>query len=296
MAGRGELKVMPLCGGVSVSYREYGHPQGDPLLFVHGWPGCSAQAQSLHGPAGERNLRVISVDRPGMGRTSRMGESGFLHLPPLLDELMERLGCRDWYVMGVSGGGPYALAAAWALPYRVRAALVCCGAPPLENAEARRRFSPAYRALLGINDVAPSVLRWMLVPVVWAARIRPPWPVMKLLCSVLGKRDRMALGERGRFDLFYPSFAGAMKAGAGAVYRDGQPYTQPWPFAVDEIRVPVRVWHGSQDTNFHHSLAQKLAARIPGAVFHLREEGHYSLPAFRAEEMLDDLMACRAPA
>jgi pimeloyl-ACP methyl ester carboxylesterase len=151
-----------------------------------------------------------------------------------------------------------------------------------------------YRALLAVQERSPGLLKAMLAPVVLAARIRPPWPVLKLMFRVLGPRDCAALSQREKFELLYPAYRDAMKSGWRAVYEDGRCYSQPWPFDPGEIRVPVRLWHGAFDKNFHHSLAEKLAARIPGAVFHLREEGHYSLPIFHTEEIIADLLENKA--
>jgi pimeloyl-ACP methyl ester carboxylesterase len=291
--GKGGELILPLAGGGSLSFREYGDPEGRPLIFFHGWPGSSAQGLFLHRICQEKHLRVLSIDRPGLGGSSRIPERNFLHVPPLVEELAGTLGLDRYDVFGMSGGGPYALACAWALPHRVKAAVVCCGAPPLDTPEARRRFSPIYRALAAVHDRYPRVFQSMLVPLSLAGRIRPPWPLMRLISVAMKPQDRKFLSERARFDLYYPSLQNAMRSGAKAIYDDGRCYSGPWPFDVSEIRVPVRVWHGTQDTNFHYSLAEKLAARIPGAVFHLREEGHYSLPAFRTEEIIEDLLACR---
>jgi pimeloyl-ACP methyl ester carboxylesterase len=286
--------VLPLPGGGALGFREYGAPHGRPLLFFHGWPGSSAQAIFLDRFARSHGRRVISVDRPGLGRSTRIPDRNFLHFPPLVDELIERLELGACDVMGMSGGGPYALACAWALPHRVQSAAVCCGAPPLDTPQARRRFWILYRTMLAVHDRFPAVLQSILVPVSLAGRIRPPWPLMRLAALTMGPRDREFLSDRARFDEFYPSFREAMRSGPRALYDDGRCYTEPWPFDVSQIRVPVRIWHGTQDPNFHWSLAEELASRIPGAVFHLREEGHYSLPAFRMDEILTDLQSCKA--
>ena len=287
-------KVLRLADGGTLGFREYGDPHGAPLIFLHGWPSSSAQGIFLHHIGEARGLRVLSLDRPGLGNSTRIPSRNFLHVPPLVEELAEALELGACYVMGVSGGGPYALACAWALPHRVRKAVVCCGAPPLDSAEARQRFWLVYRALLAVQDRWPGALRALLAPALLAARVRPPWALVRLLLMATGRRDREALGERARFDLVYPAFRDAMRAGSGAVHEDGCCYAQPWPFDPAEIQVPVRVWHGTLDTNFHHSLAERLAARIPGAVFYLREEGHYSLPVFRAEEIIADLLEDKA--
>lgn len=62
---------------------------------------------------------------------------------------------------------------------------------------------------------------------------------------------------------------------------------------VQEIRVPVHVWHGREDANFHPALSRDLSNRIPGARFTLVDnEGHFSLPIRRVRDVLDALGDC----
>ncbi len=289
--GPGRESVLELTGGHTLGWREYGEPDGEPVIFFHGWPASSPQGIFLHPIGRQRGLRILSVDRPGIGRSSRISHRNFLHVPPLVDELADSLGLGKCRVIGVSGGGPYALACAWAIPHRVRTAVVCCGAPPLDSVEARGRLHATYRALLAIQERWPVVLRALLAAAITVARVRPPWPVMKLASLALGPRDRAVIGDRARFEEFYPSFQHAMRSGTRAVHEDGACYSRYWPFDPAEIGVPVRIWHGSQDINFHWQLAENLAARIPGAAFFKREEGHYSLPIFCVEEIVGDMLA-----
>lgn len=291
ISSAGTLQTLRLPHGGTLGWREYGDPQGEPVVFLHGWPSSSAQGIFLEETGRQRGMRVLAVDRPGLGGSSRIPDRGFLHLPPLVDELADSLGIGKFRVLGVSGGGPYALACAWALPHRILQTTICCGAPPLDSAEARRRFWLPYRAMLAVQDRWPLALQALLAPATLAARVRPPWPVMRLLLLATTPRDREALARRDRFDLFYPSFRDAMRSGWRGIYEDGRSYAQPWPFDPAEIQVPVSLWHGTMDKNFHHSLAERLASRIPGATFHLREEGHYSLPFFCMEELVAGMFA-----
>ena len=274
-----------------IAWREYGDPHGSPVLFLHGWPGSSSQGICLDQPARERHLRIIALDRPGFGHSSRIPDRSFLDLPPLAAAVMDALGVDRFFVFGVSGGGPYSLATAATLGHRIRAVLDCCGAPPLDDSTDRRALLPAYRFMLAINDAAPWLLRAIITVVVTLGKVQLPWPIMKLILKTVPPRDREALSNRARFDEFFPSFHGAMLSGSQSVFDDGQLYARPWPFDPATIQVPVRIWHGRFDNNFHWSLAQKLAHRIPGASFHLVDEGHYSLPAFQGAAMLDDLIA-----
>lgn len=42
-----------------------------------------------------------------------------------------------------------------------------------------------------------------------------------------------------------------------------------WPFALDEIAVPVDIWYGEQDTGHSPDNGALLAARVPGARRHV---------------------------
>ena len=48
-----------------------------------------------------------------------------------LHELTKKLGIEKFRMLGISGGAPYALAAAWAMPDQVEAIAVVSGAPPI---------------------------------------------------------------------------------------------------------------------------------------------------------------------
>ena len=73
---------------------------------------------------------------------------------------------------------------------------------------------------------------------------------------------------------------------------DAEIYATPWGFSLEEVRVPVSLWHGTKDRTFAHHLAQEVAARLPNCEFHLIEgAGHYSLPIRSIREILQDLMA-----
>jgi pimeloyl-ACP methyl ester carboxylesterase len=287
------LHSIDLAGG-AFAWREFGDPGGTPLLFWHGWPGSSAQGIFLHDLGVRHHLRILAPDRPGVGASaSRRGRS-FVDVARLAEAFLDEQGIGPCEVVGLSGGGPYALATAWALPTRVTQTVVICGAPPTDSPSERRHFNPGYRAMLAIERLLPGALRAALIPGAWIGQVRVPWPALRLALRFLGPRDRLALDDCERFEFFYPAFHNAMRSGGQGLYEDGQCYGRPWSFPVEEILSPVRVWHGSQDTNFSHILARDLAARLPNAACFLRDEGHYSLPVFCGEEIVTDLIASRA--
>jgi pimeloyl-ACP methyl ester carboxylesterase len=62
--------------------------------------------------------------------------------------------------------------------------------------------------------------------------------------------------------------------------------TRPWGFRLEEIAVPVHLWHGQDDRNAPADLARGVAAAIPGchAVF---VQGGHTAPFAHLDEILD---------
>ena len=72
---------------------------------------------------------------------------------------------------------------------------------------------------------------------------------------------------------------------------DAQIYAQPWGFPIEEVRVPVRLWHGNQDRAFSARLAEDIANRLPNCEARFVDgAGHYSLPIRYMRQILQDLI------
>jgi len=284
------LKTM-MIGEQTVTWREYGKVEGEPVFFFHGWPGESQQGSLIHGAAEQRGVRILAVNRPGIGGSSRQPGRGLLDWPPLLAAMADALGLGRFRILGLSGGGPYALASMWALGGRVIAGATVCGALPAAPGPDRRYLSPVYQMMLALHDRAPWLLQAALVPLVRVARVPPPRPLLWLGLRTVGPSDRAALWPRDRFPQYFPGFQNAMRSGMRGLWEDGNPYSRPWPFDPAEIRCPLTLWHGKQDRNFAVAGAAALAARIPGAHFRETDDGHYSILANQAAPVLEALMA-----
>ena len=73
---------------------------------------------------------------------------------------------------------------------------------------------------------------------------------------------------------------------------DAQIYAQPWGFVVEDVRVPVRLWHGIEDRAFAVRLAEEIANRFPNCKARfIPNEGHYSLAIRHMREILEDLIS-----
>ncbi len=274
--------------GRALGYGDYGDPSGQPVFFFHGWPSSRYQGKLMHDYAAGRGLRLIAPDRPGIGLSDPLPGRGFSAWPKDIEAFADSLGLGRFRVCGVSGGGPYTLATAAALPDRVIAAAVMCGAPPFGSPEDQADMHWAYRTLAGLKRLrraaTPAVIgasRWMIArgidraPMSWMMRSIPP-------------SDRSAIADYGCWESVTRSYLEAANSGTDAVLTDGELYLAPWDFSPEDIRIPVAFWHGLADKNLPCEVAKRLAARVPGAVGHwIEDEGHYSLPLRFRGQVLD---------
>jgi pimeloyl-ACP methyl ester carboxylesterase len=284
------LQKISLADGGAVAVSEYGVQDGAPIFFCHGWPSSRTMAELTDSAARELHLRIISPDRPGIRDSSFHPERKLLDWPTVVRQIADQLEIEQFRILGISGGAPYAFAAAWALPARVRAIAVVSGAPPLSDLVARDGLLPLYRWLLFFYPRHREVLRFgfhaarpflsMKVPI----RFRP------LLLKLLQPCDASVMRDIAAFEACFESQRQAWRASADGLMIDAEIYAQPWGFPLEEIQVPVRLWHGKKDRSFHWQLAHSLGARLPRCTEHLVEgEGHYSLPIRHMTEILADL-------
>src|SRR5512138_1016983 len=113
--------TITLHDGRALGYVDYGDPSGRALLYFHGHPGSRREAAFLARQADEAGVRLVGVDRPGMGLSTYKPRRRLLDWPGDVTELADALRIDDFAVVGFSGGGPYAAACAFAIPERVTA-------------------------------------------------------------------------------------------------------------------------------------------------------------------------------
>jgi pimeloyl-ACP methyl ester carboxylesterase len=285
-------RIIPLSGDRTIALAEYGDPAGTPVFFCHGWPASRLQAGLLDEHARELGARILSPDRPGVGYSPMHPGRTLRDWPAVLGEMADALEIEKFRVLGVSGGGPYALAAAWGLPERVPAVAVVCGAPPLAESADPSLLNPAYQWLLRTHRQSPGTLRWLFRAARPFARVRPPNWILPWILRRMPAAEAETLADRHILETCFTNYCESWRGGADGLHGDATIYADPWGFALEDIQVPVRLWHGKQDRNFAWKLSEEIAQRLPHCTPRfLDDEAHYSLAIRRRREILEDLLA-----
>ena len=193
-------------------------------------------------------------------------------------------------MLAISGGAPYAYATAWAMPERVEAIAVVSGAPPITELNDHDGLLGLYRWMLALYRTRRNCLRnCFRLARPFAARadsaaIAPDVP------EIAAAVRRIVLRDSRAFEACFESQRHAWRASAEGVMADAEIYARPWGFPLEEVRVPVRLWHGKTDRSFLFALAEEVARRLPNCQARFVEAaGHYSLPIRHMHEILADL-------
>jgi pimeloyl-ACP methyl ester carboxylesterase len=234
------------------------------------------------------NVRIIAVDRPGMGLSTFQKGRRILDFPEDVSNLADSLNVESFAIMGMSGGGPYLLACAHRLPQRVAVAGIISGSGPDKPGTVEDDIVFSTRLTEWLSRTAPWLMRVLFVLITVRLRRRRELFFWKSLPGP----DKAALDIFSIANTWIDSILEAFHFGTKGPVKDLGLLKQPWGFDPGEIRVPVLFWHGQLDRNVSPVAARLLAERIPNckAYFYPRE-GHLSLWVNHMEKILDTMVS-----
>lgn len=266
--------------GRVTGYYEFGDPAGTPVVALHGTPACGAGFAWADQRARARGIRLLAPDRPGVGDSDRWEPgrgASIADYPATLSAFADALGLETFPLIGYSGGGPYALAAAHALPDRVAAAAIVAGAGQVGVWATIDDFESTDRRLTKLSLRAPALAQVVLSVSARAAR-RAARTSLRFVQIEMSPPDRAVMAEFPTPRAALAVFTESCRHGARGVVDDYAALGRPWGFAVEHISVPVLCWHAPTDevVPLHHS--EELVRRIPGArLSHWDGEGHLAI-------------------
>ncbi len=255
-------ETIRLPDGRTLAFARYGASEGTPVLFLQGTP----SSRLMHPPeeiSRELAANLILIDRPGFGGSDPAPGRTLLDWTRDVPAVLDHLGIGRFLTVGVSGGGPYALAIARTWPDRVRAAGICGGSGPLELPGALRGAAPARRAGYLLARHLPGLFRQVVRRVPdprrsasgftrWYTRHNPA-------------ADQEIIANPDFYRMYLENFTEAWRQGPRAFADEVILAARPWGFRLEDIAVPVRFWHGELDNSTPLGMARGMTARIPGA-------------------------------
>ncbi len=253
--------------GRTLTFRDWGDRSGRPLFYLHGSPG----SRLLHGPDvdyAELGIRLITYDRPGYGGSERRSGRTVADAVPDMLDIADHLSLESFGILGISGGGPHALAAAALSASRVSRCATAMGIGPADADD--------LDFFAGMD--ATEVNEWQV--------FTGPDPDRK---HILDGTLEWIGGIRGNPDLpdelkasLVAAFTEAFRSGADGILDDYVALSRPWGFDLADVTCPTTVMVAEEDTSVPPAHGRWLAERLPPPGLLLVSGGHI---ASRPEQM-----------
>ena len=270
---------------------EVGNAAGTAVIHCHGGGSSRLEALFFEDAACELGVRLIGIDRPGIGRSDPRPNARLVDWADDVRELADQLQLERFAVLGMSSGAPFALACALRLPDRVTGCGLISALPPPDVVE---RHGPVWmRAAWGFAERFPKAAHVSVRLALGDVPRSPNAVEVQIRATMM----MMSGAERRAFSM--PEVRARLTRAIVEHYRQGGRggrddlalVTRPWGFQPDRLSVPMlRLWHGEQDRIVPCNLARAFAGSLPGCEARYFEgDGHFSLLFDRVGEILGSM-------
>ena len=147
-----------------MGFAEYGDPEGNPVFFFHGTPGSRLQAADFNDAALAKHCRFFGIDRSGMGLSSLNKQHTLLSWADDIRELADHLNINQFSIIAHSGGAPFAMACAYAIPQRITRVAIVSGLAPTTMLEANEGLNRGMRIINVLMRNIPG-MSWLFMQV-----------------------------------------------------------------------------------------------------------------------------------
>jgi pimeloyl-ACP methyl ester carboxylesterase len=278
-----------LVDGRTLACLELGDPAGPLVLYFHGYPGSRLEARVAAAAAARLGVRLLAIDRPGFGQSTFQVGRTIAGWASDVAALADRLELGRFSIIGVSGGGPYALACAALLPDRLARVALLCPLGPLDVADGKAGMLVQDRALLTLAAHAAPLARCVVRMLAhWMRRDADRY--LKFMMAGMASPDRDLFADPGYRSIVLASTAEALCQGGEGPAWELPLIARPWGFRLQDVRMPVSLWQGLADQILPAHMARRLAAALPAC--HPRYfpgEGHLSLVVHKIGEVLAEM-------
>jgi pimeloyl-ACP methyl ester carboxylesterase len=283
------MESIVLKDGRALAYAEYGDPGGKPLFLFHGIPGSRIFRPPFDDLTARKQVRLITVDRPGYGGSDFLPGRRIRDWPSDLNALADALALDRFAVCGHSGGGPYVLACARFIPERLTAAGLISSLGPPDAPGALEGIIPQNRLGFAVGGKLPWPIFRMAMGYIFRKGRDHPEAFVHPDEKNPANPDNAMLALPGGWQVCLESTREAFRIGMLGHAWEGYLHVRPWGFSMADIVLPVDLWHGILDIDAPVGMGRAIARSLPHCRARFLEgEGHLLIFKYW-EEILDKL-------
>jgi pimeloyl-ACP methyl ester carboxylesterase len=222
-----------------------------PLFYLHGTPG-GRLLRSVGGEYERHGIRAITYDRPGYGQSTRQPGRRVSDAAGDVQVIVDHLGIDGFAVVGVSAGGPHALAVAAGLPDRVTRCATIKGVGP--------RHAPDLNFFDGMSPEEHT--QWNTVVSGEEYNDRQFYRDTLRFVDVLKTITDLPADVR---DMLAEAISDALAPGPGGLFDDYAALSRPWDIDLGAVSCPVSIMVAEDDTSVPPAHGVWLAKHLPAA-------------------------------
>lgn len=249
------LGEIVLADGRTLAYAESGPVDGRPVLFVAG-AGTGRSMTFGDAELERRGIRLITVDRPGLGASTHDPAKTFASVAADLAELLRRLGVERPRVVANSQGAPFGLALA--LAGDAADLVLVSPADEVAHPGVRAQLPDHLRQLVDAAAEDPDDVRRHL-------ETFTPGAMFDLVMSNVPDSDRPVYGDPRFASRYRVALEEGFAQGAAGYALDTLRAMRAWGLPLERIEVPVAIRFGEDDEAHSPDRGEILASRMPGA-------------------------------
>lgn len=228
-------------------------------------PGCRLQGLFLHAQALRHGFRILTPDRPGIGKSGYQKHRTLLDYPDDIRQLADALSIDRFSHIGWSSGGSRTLACGYALGPRMDLGICLSGYTHFAEYDGAHPMFAATRwpgPLLARRSKA--LFRLAVRFVTWLSR-RHPGLYLREAEQLVNEEDQRLLRQLLANGLFRQDQLTCLASGGRAIAMDLLTELEDWQFSLNDVRIPVWVYQGEQDPFVPEEYARHLAHKLPDA-------------------------------
>jgi pimeloyl-ACP methyl ester carboxylesterase len=272
--------------------RDVGDPDGAVVIYFHGTPGSRLDLSFDEHAAAEHGVRLVTFDRPGYGG-STAAPFGLASIAADAHAIADGLGVARFATLGMSGGGPGALAAATVPGGRIIRVGVASGAGPFQIVPGGLdQLDDNDRAAVALLPADPAAAAAGFAagfePLIDAVAPGGPGPAVAF-AELLSPRDSELMQDPRLLSALTATMRESLRLGTSGAGWDNVSWLGAWDVDLSAIGCPVLLWYGTDDRFAPPGHGRWLAENLPDARLVMREgEGHFGIMEHLGE-MLDAL-------
>lgn len=285
-----QYKTLKLDDGRHLAFQEYGDPNGQPVVHCHSVLGSRLElAFNADKISKEKQIRLIVIDRPGFGMSDPDPDTCYIKWPHDLVQLVDSLGIEKCSLTGYAMGGQYALACAHEIPDRInKIAIISAGMPAILSADFEQMI-PLYKMNVRLARHVPKVYN-LLSSVLVKGVLNDPVSFFGKLSEKVGSADREIMNSEEFKSEVFGSMHEGFRQGGKASSRDIIQLMHDWGFNLNNIIIPINVWHGSGDRHVPLVLSERFKEQLTDTTYFIHEDLGHFLFYTQWEEIIESLI------